>query len=81
VLRPFVAVGWTIAGALWALDHSPDGRAHPYAWSSAADLRDPAGWLVWRLAYWQTEHHAVLADPLAHAWSDQAMRNQLPVAR
>jgi hypothetical protein len=53
LLRPFVAAGWTVAGALWAVDHTPDGRAHAFAWSSAADLLDPAAWLAWRLGHWQ----------------------------
>jgi hypothetical protein len=36
---------------LRAIDHTPSGDAHRYAWSSPTDLCSPIGWLGWRLAY------------------------------
>jgi hypothetical protein len=49
---------------LWALDHASGGRAHSYAWSSAADLRNPIGWLAWRLGHWRAPDGGVPAGPL-----------------
>lgn len=64
LLRPFVAADWTVAGVLWAVDHTPDGRGHVFAWSSSADLRSPLAWLTWRLAHWCDSQDQVGPDPI-----------------
>jgi hypothetical protein len=64
LLRPFIAAGWTIAGVLWGIDHVPDGNAHAFAWSSPTDLRNPAGWLAWRLGHWRSGGDHALVDPI-----------------
>jgi hypothetical protein len=64
LLRPFVTAGWTVGDVLWALDHTPDGTPHAYAWASASHLRNPSGWLGWRLSHWRALKIGVLAPPL-----------------
>jgi hypothetical protein len=67
LLRPFVAASWTVAGVLWAVDRTPDETPHAYAWSSAADLSSPIGWLAWRLGHWRHETGEPVADPLVQS--------------
>jgi hypothetical protein len=45
--RPFAR--WDARELLYAIDHYPDGRAHL---GTAERVRNPAGWLRWRLSHW-----------------------------
>ncbi len=62
LLRPWLLAGWTVAGILHALDHTPDGPPWPYAWRSTRELRNPPGWLLHRMRAW-TGPDGPLPDP------------------
>jgi hypothetical protein len=56
VLRPWFEAGWTASDIFWHIDHLPDhlgGGQHPYAFrDDARDLRNPIGWVLFRLRLW-----------------------------
>ncbi|MEU7911413.1 hypothetical protein [Microbispora bryophytorum] len=56
LIRDFVAAGWTARDVLYALDHTPDGTAWTYTWTSRDELRNVPGWVRFRLAAWRDEH-------------------------
>lgn len=48
---PFAAAGWTVADLVFAINHVPGGRSHKH---TIATMRNPVGWLRWRLSHWLT---------------------------
>ncbi len=47
--RPFLAAGWSERDILHAVDYWPGGKPHDHLTNT---VRQPAGWLRWRLAQW-----------------------------
>jgi hypothetical protein len=61
-LRPWLErseLGWTVRWLLHALDHTPDGRPHPFT----AAVRVPVHWLRHRMSLWLDEHGQPLPAP------------------
>lgn len=52
VIKPFSAVGWTVADMLYAIDHKPAGERWRIA---TASVKRPEHWLRYRLAHWTDE--------------------------
>lgn len=65
LLRPWLQAGWTVRGLVYAIDHTPDGEPHRFAWRSMAEIRNPAGWLLHRLRLWRDPAGELLPDPTA----------------
>jgi hypothetical protein len=65
LLRPWLLAGWSARSLLYAIDHTPNQTPWPYAWRSARELRNPAGWLLHRLRAWRDRDGQVLSDPYA----------------
>lgn len=66
IARPWLAAGWTVRDLIFAIDHTPAGAEHPYAYN-ARDLRSPAGWIVARLRLWRDKAGAPLPSPRQQA--------------
>lgn len=61
-LLPWLAraeLGWDVRWLLHALDHAPDGQAHPFT----AAVRVPVRWLRHRMSFWLDEHGQPLPAP------------------
>ena len=50
VIRPFFGAGWSVGDLVVAVDRRPDGSAWPH--SGDRGVREPARWLIHRLAAW-----------------------------
>ena len=50
VIRPFFGAGWSVGDLMVAVDRRPDGSAWPH--SGDRGVREPARWLIHRLAAW-----------------------------
>ncbi len=66
IIRPWLAAGWTIRDLIYAIDHTPAGAEHPYAYN-ARDLRSPGGWIVARLRLWRDATGTPLLSPRQQA--------------
>ena len=73
-LRPWLErpeLGWTVRWLLHALDHTPDGRPHPYT----AAVRVPVRWLAHRMSLWLDDQGQPLPAPgVQHAADRSALR-------
>ena len=61
-LRPWLQrpeLGWDVRWLLHALDHTPDGQAHPFT----APVRVPVRWLRHRMSLWLDEQGRPLPAP------------------
>jgi hypothetical protein len=68
--RPFAR--WAPASLQYAIDHHPDGRAHV---GTAERVRNPAGWLRWRLSHWLNPDGTARPSPAEEA-ADRARRHR-----
>jgi hypothetical protein len=79
-LRPWLErpeLGWTVRWLLHALDHTPDGRPHPYT----AAVRVPVRWLAHRMSLWLDEYGRPLPAPgVQHAADRSAQRAETAAA-
>jgi hypothetical protein len=55
---PFLAAGWTADDLAYAIEHTGDGRQHR---APVRDIKNPAGWLRWRLGHWLDHGQAALS--------------------
>jgi len=60
--RPFAR--WEPAELQYAIDHHPDGRAHV---GTAEQVRNPVGWLRWRLSHWLNPDGTARLSPAGEA--------------
>ena len=78
-LRPWLErpeLGWTVRWLLHALDHTPDGRPHPYT----AAVRVPVRWLAHRMSLWLDDHGRPLPAPGVQHNADRAQRAETAAA-
>lgn len=67
LLRPWLAADWTAAGVLYALDHASSDVPWTYTWDGPEALRNPAGWVWWRMRCWLDQDGRPLRDEIAAA--------------
>lgn len=70
VTRPFR--DWSPRDLLFAIDHTPDGRAHL---GTADQVRNPVAWLRWRLSHWLRPDGTALPSA-AEAAAERARRHR-----
>jgi hypothetical protein len=68
--RPFAR--WKPAELQYAIDHHPDGRAHL---GTAEQVRNPVGWLRWRLSHWLNPDGTARLSPAGEA-EERARRHR-----
>lgn len=64
LLRPLLAEQWTARGVLHALDFQPSGDPWRFAWGGSHQLRNPAGWVRYRLSAWVNADGVPRVDPV-----------------
>jgi hypothetical protein len=68
--RPFAR--WEPESLQYAIDHYPDGTAHV---GTAEQVRNPAGWLRWRLSHWLHPDGTARLSPAGEA-AERARRHR-----
>lgn len=83
LLRPWLVAGWTVSGIQHALDHpSPDvGGRWTYTWDGPEALRNPAGWVWWRLRHWLGPDGRPRRDEVAAAQQRAAAQHRADLER
>lgn len=73
VLLPWLVrpeLGWTVAELLYAIDHTPDGRAHTFTGA----VKIPHKWLAHRMRAWLDERDQPLPAPAVAAAAARAAK-------